>query len=198
LKHVLSRIIFLTGIVAPVANAGLVTYTINFTGGAPLPTAGSFTYDTTARNFTAFSVTWDGVDFNFLAYPLVAANYPDAVGPECGPATPSTFFELLTTGLGCTGGTPFWFASSNDEGGQYFTFNDFTVPVFPEGASYILVGMDAGIPTAPTQYASGDFTATEVPEPAPQLLTIAGGAMLLAGKRRAFRNPPATQTTHER
>jgi hypothetical protein len=73
-----------------------ITYDINFTGTGLLPTAGSFTYDSTVPSFSDFTVTWAGVVLNFTA----AANAPTLTPPDptcLGAATgAAATFDLLS------------------------------------------------------------------------------------------------------
>jgi hypothetical protein len=102
MRHQLGiSILLLAAIGPPAAMADLLdstTYTINFTGGPLLPTAGSFTYDPDTPNFTNFLVTWDGVPFDLTS----AANDPIiGIGgnPPCiGAATGAAATFLLLSG----------------------------------------------------------------------------------------------------
>jgi hypothetical protein len=85
-----------------------VHYTINFTGGPPTPTSGSFDYDPTTQVITNFVVVIEGASFNLTS----AANSPGIVFTNvCNPGFTgaAATFGLLA---GCAGsGTPGWFVS---------------------------------------------------------------------------------------
>src|SRR5262249_37086047 len=67
-------------------------------GGSPNPTSGFFTYDITAGGFTAFKVTWNGQNFNFLP----SVNNP--VSQNGCPATNGAgIFAMLVNGGTCNG-----------------------------------------------------------------------------------------------
>lgn len=117
---------------APVAMAGVMTtYTINFTGGAILPTEGTFTYDPDTQTFTSFSVTWDSVFFDLTS----SANAPGFGGGGGGTNPPicigalsggAASFALLTGA--CTSppinGNTFWLGTKVDVG-HGFLFESF-------------------------------------------------------------------------
>jgi hypothetical protein len=52
---------------AATATASPIPYNINFTGGSPNPTAGSFIYDADSPLFTSFTVIWQGISFDLSA-----------------------------------------------------------------------------------------------------------------------------------
>src|ERR1700690_588345 len=90
------------GVIAPNAHADtLTTYTINYTGGPPIPTSGSFTYDSTTPGFSNFHVIFDGRDFDFSTIANNTLNINPQIntgGPSCigGTTGPQAVFELLT------------------------------------------------------------------------------------------------------
>jgi hypothetical protein len=74
----------------------ITTYDIAFTGTGILPTAGSFTYDSTVPSFSGFTVTWDGAAFNLTAAanaPLLVAPVPACLSGATGAAAT---FDLLS------------------------------------------------------------------------------------------------------
>ena len=107
----------------------IITGTIQFTGGTCfssicsavglLPTAGSFTYDQSASQFTSFTVTYDGVIYDFVNDKTYApANNPQVSGSEpclSGATGGAATFALLTS---CPG---VWFANSSP-GSSLFDF----------------------------------------------------------------------------
>lgn len=189
MKHIICRIIFLTGTVGAVASADTLTdYTISFTGSAPVPTSGSFTWDSTDETFTAFTVTWDG-----LVFYLAGDQEQDDNTSACGlPETQNSTFLLLTTPGGFCGpgqAGPEWMAepASNGDLFGFFDTNAADTSTYFVATATVLSGQptedlngsifSGGFSTAIAQSAS--------PEPASLLLALAGGAMLLAGKRGA-------------
>ena len=166
---------------ATTAFAAPVAYTITFSPvfGNPLPTLGSFVYDSALgpnNKFASFSVVWSGITFDLRN----VANTPSVVG-TCGTATSASTFILLTSSTPCgqTSQTPFW----NGIGGLTagFTFADRTV----DNLSQILINAQGNGP-APAS-ANGNFTVTpaaSIPEPGTALLIIAGAALLAFKRHR--------------
>jgi hypothetical protein len=106
---------------APRALADNITdYVINFTftngsPGAPTPTSGTFTYDSTNPSFSSFLVTWDGLLFDLTA----SANAPGlgCTGPFVG--TPADGFLIMSqTAPGCGTASYNWGASLSIAGGS--------------------------------------------------------------------------------
>jgi len=64
--------LFLFAAIGVPIQAGPISYTITFTGGPILPTAGSFQYDPASPQFTDFTVEWDGYTFDLTG----SANSP--------------------------------------------------------------------------------------------------------------------------
>ncbi len=92
-------VLIIAALSAPAAMADVMTnYTINFTGTGILPTAGSFTYDSTTPQFSDFMVVWDGLTFDLTS----AANAPNFEAgsplPACvgGTADAEASFDLLS------------------------------------------------------------------------------------------------------
>ena len=117
---------------APLARADSVAnYTITFTTstGTP-PASGSFTYDSTAPQFSNFFVSWDGITFNLTA----SANHPftNASGCSGESSTAAYSFELLSqTVPGCPSSPVYdWAAEyiTTSPAHTYFSFNLFTSP----------------------------------------------------------------------
>jgi hypothetical protein len=82
---------------APNAHADVTEYTINFTGGSPNPTSGSFDFDNNPADLTPFSdftVVWEGLTFDLTS----AANSAFVYGvPPCiSAAGAQAAFQLLT------------------------------------------------------------------------------------------------------
>jgi hypothetical protein len=174
------------GISAAAANATDVftTYNINFSGGSPNPTSGSFTWDSTTDQFTAFTVTFESTPFNLLS----AANGPGFVtgcGTQAGTAntilgSALDSFDLMTNpGAACGSGTTSKWSAGSISG---FAFSaQSSTGVCGGGCLMIIDDSETG-----SQLASGTWTASVTPEPGTLTSTIAGGALLLlaAWKRR--------------
>jgi hypothetical protein len=94
-----------------VANATPVTYTLDLSNlilGSLAPTSASFTYDASAplgSQFTAFTVDWDGVTFDFTSL----ANSPTFNGTDCGTSAngSAATFAMLTEQNVCGMGTSY-------------------------------------------------------------------------------------------
>lgn len=88
-----------TAFFAPVAGAATM-YTIDFSGGSPNPTSGSFTYDP-STGFSNFIVVWEGVSVDLTAN----ANAPyvaNATGCSGEASTPAYGFAIMSQALtGC-------------------------------------------------------------------------------------------------
>jgi hypothetical protein len=69
MRHVFGVLPFLLAISAPLAVAGPVQYTIDFTltSGSPMPSSGSFIYNSLTSTFTSFNVVWDGDTFDLTS-----------------------------------------------------------------------------------------------------------------------------------
>lgn len=161
---------------APTAlRAGDITYNINFSGGSPTPTSGTFTYDTTANDFTSFNVTFDGVNFNFLP----SANGPVTQG-SCSPLfTGPEIYALLTGSAGSCGGLPLapaWDAFPPNPAGGTST-EQLLLTFFNSSNSGGLIGGGAAIPS-PLPFTSGTFTVTTAVTPTPEPGTI---SLMLTG-----------------
>ncbi len=114
--------------IAPNVHADLTTtYTIHFSlvGGGPLPTSGSFVYDSTTNQFLSFTVQWNGLTYDLTS----SANNPQIEEPPpCigGTTGPQATLALMTVcgaegydvaswvavyGAPCVPGAPFHVAS---------------------------------------------------------------------------------------
>src|SRR5262249_36580797 len=106
MKNLILVLIAAAALFIQAASAATI-YTINFSGGSPLPTSGSFTYDPVS-GFSNFSVVWDNFTFDMTA----AANAPSISGTGCSgeASTPSYGFAIMSQSLaGCTASpTYFW------------------------------------------------------------------------------------------
>ncbi len=193
---------------APAAMADVVdqvTYNINCTGSGLLPTAGSFTWDPDIARFTAFTVTWNGLNFDF-AGPLGEANalglgVPVSDSPPCigGATGPPAAFALLTGA--CTPAPSGYFTEwHGGQGGFSAMFAFATVGVFPMGievADNISLGSNPPLLSSNGQWTVTPTT-TSAPEPSSLLLATVSLFVLIArkripaGRRRARIGPRCT------
>lgn len=67
MRHSMGMIPLILAFGALPALATNVYYTIDFTSGSPLPTSGSFFYDSSTSTFASFDVVWDGDTFDLTA-----------------------------------------------------------------------------------------------------------------------------------
>jgi hypothetical protein len=124
-----------------------VTYTINFTGTPPFPTAGSFTYDPDTQTFSSFVITWGGRNFDLTS----SANNPSLTGSPCGPLKGggATFALLNKT---CALDTTLWYGHTTPDVMFGFVTSD------PAGVNVARVFASSGTPTAPYYVAGGNWT----------------------------------------
>jgi hypothetical protein len=171
----------------------LTTYDINFSGGSPNPTSGSFTWDSTIDQFTAFAVTFESTPFNLLS----AANSPGNVqgcGTQAGtnnsiPGSALDSFDMMTNpGGACGSGTTSGWLVDN---GFLFFAHSTSGPC----SGVCSMGIDDSASGPPIT--SGTFSASVAPEPDTLTSTIGGGALLMlaAWKRRRRRSPTAHRET---
>ncbi len=177
-------VLLIAALGAPAAMASVITYDISFLG-AGAPTAGSFTYDNdnpASPFFTAFSVTWDGINFDLTSEansPVTSGTYP---GCASGSGAAATFaFMLGDCFPNPSGVTTQWFGNVPESPGEaYFTF----ITENNSTSSYFQVaGFTASNATASD---SGVWTASEVPEPGTFLLVGVAVCAFLARKRIAL------------
>lgn len=152
----------LAGIVAPIAHADVLTnYMLSFTSTTgTLPTSPvTITFDNTTNQFTLFTVTWDGLAFDFASELNAAANQNIDGVAACAGSTKAASFLLSATVPACLADFPLgWFgtvgggtgsmdletsatsdvisiSTSNSATSAFGTFS-----VTPEPASIILLG----------------------------------------------------------
>jgi PEP-CTERM motif len=79
------------------STAAPILYSINFSGGPTLPSAGSFFYDSGTRQFSSFGVVWNGLNLDLTS----SANSP-VIDGACASAAPDSedYFNYLS-GSGC-------------------------------------------------------------------------------------------------
>ncbi len=184
----LSLLMGLVGAAAS-ATAAPITYNINFTGGTPNPTSGSFTYDSAAAlgsQFTGFNVLWSGFSFDLTA----EANSPIASsgGPGC-PASPTstTFFSILSGNSVCSGApSNQWSGFAGPPGVEYFLICQGTGGgVGCNTVGRIAARSDLLLSFSGVVNASGEFTiSTATPEPSSLALLLGGGVWLAWQRRR--------------
>ena len=171
-------LVFALSFAAPNVHADTVTnYTINFTGGSPLPTSGSFTYDSTVPAFSNFIVVWDGLTFNLTS----SANNPTVVPPlpGCIPAGtgPAESFALLS---GCASGT--WAAPPG--------LGTFAIGIPPIGSCcpsppQFSIFSSVG-PSFSNDFGSGSYSiaAVATPEPSSLALMLSGVGLVFGMRKR--------------
>jgi hypothetical protein len=157
------------GTVTTSAFAGPIVYNINFTGGPPLPTSGSFTYDDTGREFFNFLVSWSGQTYDLTA----AANAPFFVGNPCGglAGAAASFSAMVGNYAGGVGVG--WIAGNNPSVPRSY----FGVVAGPNPPA--LAFSVNGAPVGDAESAVGGWLMiAAVPEPSPVLMTLIAGAFL--------------------
>ena len=188
----LHNILWLTGLCGVAASAAPINYTINFTGGSVPVTSGSFKYDSSTvpgSRFSEFTVLWAGYIFDLTA----SANGPN-IGISGGACSDDAFILLSSLSGACTthtsGAVPYprWEAVGAGTPSTSFSFAD----IADRFADSLIVNAVVSNGPSVTQPGSAgswsiSVASTEIPEPGSILLTATGGAVLLAGKRRAAR-----------
>ncbi len=179
--------------------AAPVDYVINFTltGGSPLPTSGTFTYDSGGPGFTAFLVEWSGFTFDLAASANAPFIYAPADPIPClgGATGHAASFLALTACLtpppqiGETSSVgQFWVGMTYpDTGGDFFAFNYSPIDSSTPGAPFIQISLVHGaLGPVPSVVGYGPFSAipSAVPEPSTLALTLVAG-VLSARKRIA-------------
>lgn len=160
------------------ATAAPILYNINFTGGSPNPTSGSFQYDPSTFTFSSFLVTWNTFTFDLTA----AANSPYSIAGTCATAAPDgqDVFNWLIATTPC--GPHDWRADPNAfTPSQYFSLG----PQVPMSNEVFLFTVQSGPGGPPAAFTEGTFTVTAaVPEPSSLPLVLTGCAWL-AWRRRS-------------
>jgi hypothetical protein len=177
----------------------LTTYDISFTGSSPLPTSGSFTYDSTNPNFSNFTVVWDGISFDLTASANNPASYFGAPACSNGNTGAAAAFALLTT---CNStGTAYWSGELNP-GVDSFQFGGPTLHNCQYGLSCesFTAALNASSSPENQSAAVGGFSIEAVvpptaatPEPKSFILLSSAILLGLIGLRRRslFPNPQA-------
>jgi hypothetical protein len=173
--------------VAATATAGPIPYNINFSGGSPNPTAGSFIYDADSPLFTSFIVIWQGISFDltssannafsFGACHTVGNDAADAFAylsnPTCGSGAVNdgwTAFQGIAVGFDS-------FQFYRGSGGDFVRFSGQT-------PSSQLVSI----------LTTGTFSITATPEPSSMALLLSGGALFAWTRKRRSATSPSDLT----
>jgi hypothetical protein len=180
-------------IITTVAFAAPITYNITFTTtSGPVPTSGSFSYDSTAplaTRFSNFTVLWGGGIFDLTA----AANTGEQfLGTDCGttPSSQSVFMFLSGQNV-CANPAVIAWDGIRSTGIQTFDFRDQE----SSGSGAPMAGIDTVSSSvfSPGADATGTFSIespSTVPEPSTLILTSLPGVLLL---RRRFNRPNKTR-----
>lgn len=186
--HVALRALGLLVISAATSFALPITYNFVWSGQSPLPTSGSFTYDSSLTQFTNFTIVWDGYTFNFL--PVVNSTVSSS---GCGNITTQQIFNFLTAAntSECNPG-PDKLTWQGLISGQYAIFNLFNTDGGQGVTDIELSVSDQLAITGSFGPISGLYSVTpaSVPEPSTLFLALAGGGLLL-GKRMGARRKSA-------
>jgi hypothetical protein len=171
----------------PAVKAGTL-YTINFSGGSPNPTSGSFTYDP-STGFSNFTVVWEGSTIDLTA----SANAPAISGTGCGgeASTPAYAFAIMSQAVtGCpTAPTYGWLGVLRPSASEdFFEFDVLSFTGLTTGEDSIITSF-AGPSELTDTHGPWTITAvtTAAPEPAGAFLSTLGMAFLGIAVARQWR-----------
>jgi len=189
--HLAIRALGLLVVSAAASLAAPITYNFNWIseGNLPLPTSGSFTYNSAAAvgsQFSNFVIVWDSYTFNFTSVANSATVTTAGVTcPTTASVTSAIIFGFLTGTSECTP-TPNTFSWIGNPGGPFPTFNLYDTSGSPGTSDIELSVASTTSVTGTPATVSGLFTTStaSVPEPSTFFLAFAGGAVLL-GRRIA-------------
>ena len=168
------------GMAAPLA------YNINFTTtSGTAPTSGGFTYDAMTTTFSAFTVVWNTITFDFTSTANSPMNMPII---PCNGTGPSAAFALLTKSDGCI--TPEWF-SFLDRGIGQFDFTESGVGGPGHALRYFLSSDDRRSASSVGTYGVAPANAT--PEPN-SIIAAATGLLAMGLLTHNRRSRPARPT----
>ena len=155
------------------AAAGPINYAINFTltSGSPLPTSGSFTYNSLSSTFTNFDIVFSGytLDLTVMANSYVFVPYSDPCYAGSTTGSQEMFLLLTSCSTDSTVATPVWNSEIAVEG-YAFQFMGYVGNSSPLNLGLATVG---GAPP-PYLTAFGGFQAAATPEPGTCALLVAG------------------------
>ncbi len=167
------------------SSAAPITYNINFTGGSPTPSSGSFGYDSATQTFNFFTVVRNSFSYDLTGQ----ANAPNLVG-SCDTLSPNATdtFAWLQSG-GCR---PQIWTAVQSFGSQQFMFGSllFDLP------NDIRLIQTRSASSSTTFVTNGNFTIAPaaVPEPSSTALMLAGGAALVWRRRLNTQSPKTIPT----
>jgi hypothetical protein len=182
----LPALLFVIASMAASAVGAPVLYNITFTSTTgPAPTAGSFSYDSTAplaSRFSGFTVSWGNGIFDLTATANTGEQF---VGTDCG-TTPSSqsVFSFLSGQNVCANAAVIAWDGVRSGGIQLFDFRN--QELSGPGAPMATISINASTPFSAGPDASGSFSiqsTSTVPEPSTFVLALLSGALLVRRPR---------------
>jgi hypothetical protein len=172
----LSIAFLFVAVCVPIAAAGTIHYTITFSGGPMLPTAGSFNYDPDSPHFTDFVVQWDNYTFDLTesANAPFTSDYYEADPWFQGTTGAAASFLMLSecSSSPCNGWTVSWSGGRNPNyWGGWFEFK----AVGPESQIFqVWYDWNQGVTYGQLDGASGSWSINSQVVPEPSLLILLG------------------------